>query len=62
MFLEFTGRDILTDAGSVSVITAKAYAETDFENLVLLRINFIRVILISWLRRPQNNNFIKKGI
>ena len=31
MFLEFTGRDILTDAGSVSAITAKAYAETEFE-------------------------------
>ena len=31
MFLEFTGRDILTDAGSVSKITAKAYAETEFE-------------------------------
>lgn len=31
MFLEFTGREILTDAGSVSKITAKAYAETEFE-------------------------------
>ena len=31
MFLEFTGRDILTDAGSVSAITAKTYAETEFE-------------------------------
>lgn len=31
MFLEFTGRDILADAGSVSSITAKAYAETEFE-------------------------------
>ncbi len=31
MFLEFTGREILADAGSVSKITAKAYAETEFE-------------------------------
>ncbi len=31
MFLEFTGREILTDAGSVSKITAKAYAETEFQ-------------------------------
>ena len=31
MFLEFTGRDILTDAGSVSAINAKTYAETEFE-------------------------------
>lgn len=31
MFLEFTGREILTDAGSVSKVTAKAYAETEFE-------------------------------
>lgn len=31
MFLEFTGRDILTDAGTVSKIAAKAYAESEFE-------------------------------
>ena len=31
MFLEFTGRDILTDAGTVSKITAQAYAESEFE-------------------------------
>ena len=31
MFLEFTGRDILTDAGTVSRITAQAYAESEFE-------------------------------
>ena len=31
MFLEFTGREILTDAGSVSRSTAKAYAESEFE-------------------------------
>lgn len=31
MFLEFTGRDILKDAGSVSKITAQAYAESEFE-------------------------------
>lgn len=31
MFLAFTGRDILTDAGTVSKITAKAYAESEFE-------------------------------
>ena len=56
MFLEFTGRDILTDAGSVSVISAKAYAETDFENLVLHRINFIRVILINWWRKVKRTD------
>lgn len=55
MFLEFTGRDILTDAGSVSVITAKAYAETDFENLVLHKTGFIRAILISWLKRVRKS-------
>jgi hypothetical protein len=31
MFLEFTGREILTDAGTVSRITAKAHAESEFE-------------------------------
>ena len=31
MFLEFTGREILTDAGTVSRITAQAYAESEFE-------------------------------
>lgn len=31
MFLEFTGREILTDAGTVSKITAKAHAESEFE-------------------------------
>ena len=31
MFLAFTGREILTDAGTVSKITAKAYAESEFE-------------------------------
>lgn len=31
MFLEFTGREILSDAGAVSKITAKAYAESEFE-------------------------------
>lgn len=31
MFLAFTGRDILTDAGTVSKIAAKAYAESEFE-------------------------------
>lgn len=31
MYLEFTGRDILTDAGTVSKIAAKAYAESEFE-------------------------------
>ena len=31
MFLKFTGRDILTDAGKVSKITAKAHAESEFE-------------------------------
>jgi len=31
MFLEFTGREILTDAGAVSKMTAKAYAESEFE-------------------------------
>lgn len=31
IFLEFTGRDIFTDAGAVSKITAKAYTETEFE-------------------------------
>ena len=31
MFLEFTGRDMLTDAGTVSKIAAKAYAESEFE-------------------------------
>lgn len=31
MFLELTGRDILQDAGSVSKVTAKAYAESEFE-------------------------------
>lgn len=31
MFLAFTGRDILTDAGTVSKIAAKVYAESEFE-------------------------------
>lgn len=31
MFLEFTGREILTDAGAVSRIAAKVYAESEFE-------------------------------
>lgn len=31
MFLEFTGREILTDAGTVSKVAAKAYAESEFE-------------------------------
>lgn len=31
MFLAFTGRDILIDAGAVSKIAAKAYAESEFE-------------------------------
>lgn len=31
MFIEFTGREILTDAGTVSRITAQAYAESEFE-------------------------------
>lgn len=31
MFLEFTGREILTDAGTVSRITAQTYAESEFE-------------------------------
>ena len=31
MFLEFTGRGILTDAGAVSKLAAKAYAESEFE-------------------------------
>ena len=31
MFLEFTGREILTNAGSVSKITAIAHAESEFE-------------------------------
>lgn len=31
MFLEFTGREILTDAGTVSRITAQFYAESEFE-------------------------------
>lgn len=31
MFLEFTGRDVLADAGTVSRITAQAYAESEFE-------------------------------
>lgn len=31
MFIEFTGREILTDAGTVSKITAQAYAESEFE-------------------------------
>ena len=31
MFLAFTGREILTDAGTVSKIAAKAYAESEFE-------------------------------
>ena len=31
MFLEFTGREILTDAGTVSRVTAQAYAESEFE-------------------------------
>ena len=31
MFLAFTGRDVLTDAGTVSKITAKVYAESEFE-------------------------------
>lgn len=31
MFLEFTGREIPTDAGTVSRITAQAYAESEFE-------------------------------
>ena len=31
MFLEFTGREILSDAGTVSKIAAKAYAESEFE-------------------------------
>lgn len=31
MFLVFTGREVLTDAGTVSKIAAKAYAESEFE-------------------------------
>lgn len=31
MFIEFTGRELLTDAGTVSRITAQAYAESEFE-------------------------------
>lgn len=31
MFLEFTGRGILSDAGTVSKDAAKAYAESEFE-------------------------------
>lgn len=31
MFLEFTGRDVLADAGTVSRITAQVYAESEFE-------------------------------
>lgn len=31
MFLEFTGRDVLADAGTVSRITAQAFAESEFE-------------------------------
>ena len=31
MFLEFTGREILTNAGTVSKITAIAHAESEFE-------------------------------
>ena len=31
MFLEFTGREILTNAGTVSKITAVAHAESEFE-------------------------------
>lgn len=31
MFLEFTGREILADVGTISRITAQAYAESEFE-------------------------------
>ena len=56
MFLEFTGRDILTDAGSVSAITAKAYAETEFEKYRITQDKLYQSDFDKLVQKTQKEN------
>lgn len=49
-FLEFNGTEILTGAGKISAEQAKLHAETEFENTVSFKTDFLCLILtgICW--------------
>lgn len=46
-FLEFNGNELLMGPGKVSAEQAKLHAETEFENIVLFRIDYLCQITIS---------------
>ncbi len=55
MFLEFTGRGILTDAGTISTITAKAYAESEFEKYRVTQDRLYQSDFDKLVEKAKNN-------
>lgn len=52
-------REVLQDAGKITAEIARAKAETEFENIVLFRTDYLCLILISicwnWKRMRRSN-------
>ena len=55
MFLAFTGREILTDAGTVSKIAAKAYAESEFEKYRVTQDKLYQSDFDKLVEKTKNN-------
>lgn len=46
-FLRFNDADVLQDKGKVTAAIAKEFAESEFENIELYRIHYMKVTLID---------------
>lgn len=47
-FIEFNGKEILTNSGKISHEKAKLHAETEFEKYRITQLNYFKVILINF--------------